>query len=378
MKYGLDARLAGPTEPAQTLLAVELSRNLALQAIKGGEQIHVYTGQAGIAPFAGGSGATMHALPAPLHRLSAGLLWNQTILPLQARWDGLDLLHSPFFFMPNRGLPRRVKRVITVHDLAFVKNPQEFSPRTRFYFNAIAHKGIQNADAIIVSCSAVGKDVEEHYGIPAERIHVVPLGLKPGLEAHARRESVASHVAAESAAPYILNVGVIHSRKNLDVLLKAFHMARASVPALKLHLVGRPAHGAAHIFDLIRELGLENHVIHDTHVSEERLRDLYTCAAAVVMPSRSEGFGLPALEAMACGAAVIACKSGSLPELVGDAGEYFQPGDAAGLAALMAARVQQGRSADRAAQARQQALRFTWDRTASLTLALYRKLCGRI
>ncbi len=375
MNYGLDARLVGPTEPAQTLLAVELTRNLALQATKNHEQVHVYTGQAGQEALRSCVGAVLHALPVPLHRLTAGLLWNQVILPVQARMDHLDLIHSPFFFLPRHGLPRRMKRVITVHDLAFAKNPREFSRRTLFYFKTIARGSIENADAIVVSCGAVGNDVAEYYGIAPEKIHVIPLGLKPSLEACARSTTVVSRPST-GAEPFVLNVGVIHSRKNLDVLLKAFQLARHTLPSLKLRLVGRPAHGAPQIFALIDDLGLRDHVIHEIHVSEERLRHYYGHAAAVVMPSRSEGFGFPALEAMACGAAVIACRSGSLPELVGDAGEYFEPGNVEELAQLILARVNSGSDSALASRAKKQALQFTWSRTASLTLALYRGLCG--
>jgi glycosyltransferase involved in cell wall biosynthesis len=173
---------------------------------------------------------------------------------------------------------------------------------------------------------------------------------------------------------YILFVGTLEPRKNIPMLLTAYAMMRSRHDIkTPLILVGGRGWLYDEVFDTIRNLSLEDHVRHLEGVSDAELVHLYHGAGVLASPSTYEGFGLPALEAMHCGCPVIASEGGSLPEVVGQAGILLEPEDVDGWAvALATVLMEPGMRARLAAAGRDQAARFSWERTAQETLLLYR------
>jgi glycosyltransferase involved in cell wall biosynthesis len=213
------------------------------------------------------------------------------------------------------------------------------------------------ADRIICPSHDTARDVVEWLGVDEKRIRVIPNGVDTHFfETHPTPEL--------PTVPYVLFVGTQERRKNLERLEEAIEDLRGRGFPHELVLVGADAWGDVRIGKpFVRQLG---------RVSDSRLRELYANAACLAIPSLHEGFGLPALEAMAAGTPVVAGRAGALPEVTGDAAVLVDPLDTADIA-LGLERAIMGGSAERDAGRRRAAL-FTWEKTAAATLAVYREL----
>jgi glycosyltransferase involved in cell wall biosynthesis len=250
-----------------------------------------------------------------------------------------DVIHAPSLAVPPAG-DRPL--VVTIHDLAFLSHPDCFPPRGRAFHRRGLDLALAEAAAVVVPSRFTASELLA-AGFDADRIHVVPHGIDPPGDA-----------AAGGGDPYLLFVGTLEPRKGLPVLLDAFALLHRERPGLRLVVAGPRGWGPAP--DLQRP-----GVLARGRVAEADLDTLYRGAALLAVPSRSEGFGLPALEAMARGCPVVASDAGALPEVVGDAGVLVAPGDPGDLAQACA-----GLLADddhRAALAdagRQRAAGFTW------------------
>lgn len=247
--------------------------------------------------------------------------------------------------------------VVTVQDLSFELHPWLMRPRDRLFFRTLVPRAVRRAAAVLVGSEWTRRDVVENYDVPEAKVVVTPYGVDPLFSPDGPRPD---------GAPYLLFVGSLEPRKDPLTALEALALADAE---LRLVLVG-PDRGLA---DSVREraarLDLAERVELRGHVSKEELAALYRGAACLVFPSRYEGFGLPALEAMASGTPVVASTAGALPEVVGEAGVLVPPGDAAALAAGVE---QALRERERlAAAGLERARRFSWAETARLTRAVY-------
>jgi glycosyltransferase involved in cell wall biosynthesis len=232
-----------------------------------------------------------------------------------------DVIHLPSQHLARYGYFLKVPYIVTVHDLiryfdlknygVYIHRP---NPRDRFYLN-LDYKGIKKAARIIAVSQATKRDLVSHLGIPEERISVVYEGVD-----HSLFRPAAQRVFD---GPYILFVGSEHPRKNLAGLLKAFSTLKADRRFKDLKLVkvgtagGSEAEFRKHTLRSIEELGLSGEVIFTEYVAVQQLPAYYSFAECFVLPSLYEGFGLPVLEAMACGCPVITSNLTSLPEIVG-------------------------------------------------------------
>jgi glycosyltransferase involved in cell wall biosynthesis len=307
--------------------------------------------------------------PWPLYWPQEQLLW-----PWLLRREGIDLFHTPYFVAPFLA-PCPV--VVTVHDLIFDRYP-EYMPAawSRPYYRLLMAASTRRAAKVIAVSQATAADLAHYYGTPASKIAVILAGAEPGLGAPVDAEQIQSvRRRYNLARPILLSVGVRRPHKNLDRLVRAF--ARLAPDTEHDLLFAGPADDR--FPDVARgaalDAGLNGRVRFLGWVSEGDLAALYAVADLVVVPSLVEGFGLPALEAMASGTPVVAANASSLPEVVGRAGVLVDPHDEAALAAALGALLGDRSRRQRLAEAgRTQAATFTWQKAARQTRRLYEDL----
>jgi glycosyltransferase involved in cell wall biosynthesis len=285
----------------------------------------------------------------------------------------LDVLHSVDFIPPFR---RLCPAVITVHDLSFLLYPETKTAESLRYYGQIA-QAVESADAIIAVSEATRRDMERLLGAPPERVTVVHHGVSSAFSP--RPPDAVAAFCRQRGLPetFMLWVGALEPRKNLPCLFRAVAAASARLPEAMRTLVlvgvdGWAFENAQAEFD---RLGLAAQTVMFGQATEEELALLYSAAWVFPFPSMYEGFGLPPLEAMACGAPVVSANVSSLPEVLGDAARYFDPQDDAALAELLVALAN---DAPLRANLRQAGLahaaRFRWEDTAAATLQVYRSV----
>ena len=297
----------------------------------------------------------------------------------------LRALRAPLLHLTSHHLARYApltgsRYVVTVHDLMRHRDAVERdggeplihrpNRRDRLLLRADAH-GLRHADALIAVSEHTKRELIRLLGIPAERIAVVP----EGVDADSFR-SVGRRLLPD---PYVLYVGSEQPRKNLRTLFEAFTRVRDLHPGLKLVKVGDAGGSEAPFREATRAhavaTGALQHVVFTGRVSHEELVAWYSGALGLVQPSRHEGFGLTPLEAMACGCPVIVSSGGALAEVVGDAGlVYGRPDDVDALAFVLSRVLSSAAErVDLAGMGRERAERMSWERTAALTRAVWRK-----
>jgi glycosyltransferase involved in cell wall biosynthesis len=305
----------------------------------------------------------------PTGKRLARIAWEQSVWPLRARRDGLTLMHSMAFAMP-RLAPCPV--VVTIYDLSFIHNPDSFPPAQRRYLMAETAHSARHAARLIAISESGRQDVHDFYGFPLERIDVVTPGVGDAYrplpagqaEAFRRRQGLPDR--------FFLHVGTLQPRKNIPVLLEA--LALLGRPETPLVLVGGQGWYYETIYDRIGQLGLADRVRFAGYVEDDQLPLWYNAASALVFPSLYEGFGLPIVEALACGAPVIAADTSSLPEVGGDVALYFEPRDPEALAAHLGRALDDPAVRRRAREAGpKHAARFSWARAGRETADVYRR-----
>ncbi|MBO9339238.1 MAG: glycosyltransferase family 4 protein [Chloroflexus sp.] len=313
-----------------------------------------------------------HLLTPPHHRL------EQICLPIEIMLRRPALLHSPDFIPP---FLRPCPAVITIHDLAFLHFPEILDQAARRYYGQI-QRAATSAEAIITISQATRDDIIDRLGVPPERITVIyaaaderfqPWSLPPG----ATRTIDGKTLTADT---FMLFVSTIEPRKNIPTLLRALRICCDRRPSTNYHLVLAGARGWLDqpILELIGELGLSDRVTRVGFVGGDDLHWLYAACRIYLNPSRYEGFGLPALEALACGAPAIVSDTSSLPEVVGDAAWLAPPLDPVAWADLIEHLWHdEATRRDLARRGPQQAARFSWTTAARQTLHLYRQVLGR-
>jgi glycosyltransferase involved in cell wall biosynthesis len=296
-------------------------------------------------------------------------LTEHLVVPRAARRAGADLLHAPHYTLP---LGWSGPSVVTIHDLTHVRYGRFFPLGAAVYARVMAGAAARRARRVIVD-SSFGRDEVAHWlGVAADRVCVIPLGVSPAF-APAASGSIAT-LRAERALParYLLYVGARKRFKNLELLLRA--LAALPAPDRPPLVLSGPAWapGDPHA-RLAAGLGLGTAVHFAGDFADDGdLARLYSGAALLVHPSLTEGFGLPPLEAMACGTPVLCSNGGALPETVGDAARVLPPEDPEAWAEAIASLLRdEERRADLARRGRERAALFTWTRTAELTLAVY-------
>jgi len=300
----------------------------------------------------------------PHHRL------EQLTLPLELAPLRLDVLHSPDFIPPLR---RNCRAVITVHDLAFLLFPGLLTAESQRYYGQI-RRAVHSAEAIIAVSESTKRDLIAHTAAPAAKITVVYEAAGPAFRPVTDAAALAA-VRQKYGLPeeFVLFVGTIEPRKNLATLLKAWSKIRISNFEFRNSLViaGKQGWLYEETIAQARELGTAVQFIGG--VLPEDLPALYSAARLFVLPSVYEGFGLPVLEAMACGTPVVCSQASSLPEVAGDAALLVEPHDVDGLAAaLQRALSDEALRRQMIERGLAQAARFSWEKAARETLAVYR------
>jgi len=345
---------------------------LALNALPGGPALRLFHNR-----------QPLERLPPALARLARwqAPLGNKTWrfyllsgLPLLPRWrttiDDSDLFHGTDAVTPRLCLPT----VITIHDLTTMLFPRHHSRLNRLYMRWALPLMTQRADAVITDAHASQNDIVTLLGVAPEKVSVVHLGVDN------RHFTSQSPVAIRTTianlgirSPYLLAVGTLEPRKNLITLLHAYAMLPP--PAPELVLVGGQGWGNEQLANVIRQLGLTGRVRLAGYMADETLPALYSGAEIFVYPSLYEGFGLPVLEAMACGAPVITSNVSSLPEVAGEAAIQVNPRSANDLAAAIQTLLD---SPDKRRTMRQagivRARSFSWERCAQETLGVYQRV----
>ncbi|MDQ2686387.1 MAG: glycosyltransferase family 4 protein [Armatimonadota bacterium] len=320
------------------------------------------------------------ALPRP----GNDALWMLRGWPRALAEDGIDVAHTQYN-IPLLGAPCPV--ITTVHDITFALFPELFAARDRRILNALVPHSLRRAAHVIADSDCTRRDILRRY-----KTRVTPEKVTTILLATDKRFQVPPH-GQESAwaavntqyglsdQPYVLSVGVLQPRKNLGVLLDAFALVKLGpvAPPHKLLIVGKRGWLGQELDRQIATLPskVTADIVWAGYVPDDDLPTLYGGADALCYPSRYEGFGLPPLEAMACGCPVLCSRTSSLPEVVGDAGVLLPPDDSTAWAhALEKLLTQPGVLARWRERGPVRAARFSWAETARQTLKIYEE-CRR-
>ncbi|MCY4060799.1 MAG: glycosyltransferase family 1 protein [Chloroflexi bacterium] len=300
----------------------------------------------------------------PHHRL------ERAALSLELWPRGLDLLHSPDFIAPYRAARRHI---ITVHDLSFIHYPKYITAESRRYYNGQIKASIARADHILVDSEATKRDLIDILSAPADLITVHMLGVDEAFQPLPRETTADVIGALGLPAEYFLFVGTLEPRKNLVGLANAYRELKLEIPdAPKLVVVGRPGWHYEQLMAELRMVGIDQHLEIRHDVTDAQLPALYNQALAMVTPSFYEGFGLTALEAMACGTAPIVSCVASLPEIVGDVGLLIDPHDTATITQALKTALTDDRWREAQSQAAlRRAAGFRWIDTGRCVLECY-------
>jgi glycosyltransferase involved in cell wall biosynthesis len=270
----------------------------------------------------------------PTTKAMRRILWEQTIMPGAAKQSGARVFHAPANILPER-LP--LPSIVTILDLAFVRHPEFFRPTRRVYQRIFTQRSAQRAKAIIAISEATRDEVVSAFGIPASKIHViypcVSLDFRPEPDGARLDAFRAQHNLPPN---YLLYLGTLEPRKNLVTLVEAYARLRAESPdAPPLILAGGKGWYYQPLFERVRALGLERHVTFAGYVSREEQALWYAGAGLFLYPSLYEGFGLPVVEALACGVPTLTSNVSSMPEAGGPVALQAPPTDARALAQAM-------------------------------------------
>ncbi len=308
---------------------------------------------------------------------AVNFLWQDLGRPTLDRLFGtrLDLTHSA----TPLPLPTRGRTIVTVCDLFFLEDPARADREARRKFLRRTEGALRRADGVITISDFSRRRIVERFGLPQEKIKTTYLGLSPVFQSPAAAERVAAlRHELDLPGEFLLFVGASEPRKNLPGLLAALAILHKSGMKIPLVLVGRPGGDSVRVAATIRELGLDGWVRAAGYRPDEDVRALYAAASVLVVPSFAEGFGLPLLEAMACGlpAAVSGCSA--LPEIGRDAAAYFDPADHDQMAAVIGGLLRdEAKRAEMREKGRQRARDFEWKKTAAATLEFYRTVVER-
>jgi glycosyltransferase involved in cell wall biosynthesis len=321
---------------------------------------------------------TRHEVPLPERWLT--IAWHRAQLPLAADWltGPLDLFHSPDFVLPPL---RRARGILTVHDLAFLMRPECAHPHLRAYLEGVVPRSVRRAQFVIADSENTRNDVVVLLGARPENVDVVPGGVDerfqpvtdPDLLARARA------FAGVGDAPFIVAVGVLEPRKNLTILMDAFAVlkGRGALPDHKLVLGGGRGWLFEGIFAHHAESPVRDDILFPGFVPDDLLPALYSAADVLAFPSLYEGFGLPILEAMACGTPVVSSNASCLPEVAEGAALLVDPEAPEELAEAISRVVgDTALRADLRAKGLARAAQYTWRAAAEKLFQVYQRVAA--
>jgi glycosyltransferase involved in cell wall biosynthesis len=306
------------------------------------------------------------------------LWWEQWGLVRAAMREKVDLLHCPYFAAPAI---QTCPTVVTIHDVIPLVLPEYKWREANRMYTGLTSFTSKRANAIITVSECSRRDIVSTLGIPADRIHVIGNGVHPSY--HPITDSWLLAAVRERyniARKYILYFGGFDLRKNVQRIIRSYAALPAPlraeyqlVIAGRLHLLGHPLYPDPR--PLVRELDMGDRIIFTGQIREQDKAPLYSGATAFLFPSLYEGFGMPVLEAMACGAPVITSRVSALPEVVGDAGvlidPYSEPAISEALGELLTS---PKRRQELGQRARERSRMFSWRQVAEQTVAVYEQV----
>lgn len=355
MMIGVDASRATRSQRTGTeTYSAEIIRRLP--ALVGGHRLRLYTDR----PPSGelraiGAPAEWRVMPFPR-------LWTHLRLSLEMVRDPPDVLFVPAHVVPLLH-PRRC--VVTVHDLGYIPFRDAHPTFSRWYLELSTRWNVRVAKRILADSEATRKDLARHYAVDPAKVKVV----YPGYDSQRFRPATAGEVLTRVcqrygiSGPYVLFLGTLQPRKNLVRLVEAF--AQVETGEARLVIAGQRGWMAGELFRRVESLGLTGRVLFPGYVASEDVPALLAGATLFAFPSLYEGFGLPVLEAMACGTPVICSNAASLPEVAGDAALLVDPRDTAALTwALQRLLGDETLRRELSARGLERARRFSWDSCA--------------
>jgi len=243
--------------------------------------------------------------------------------PKRASKDKLDVFHTAYYPVPRLKIPT----VLTVHDVRFVHMPETYRRARYWFLRYSVPYSLAVATRIITISENTKNDLINYFGIPSKKIDTSYVPLLPNfVRTKTDKNTNLAEIKNRLKLPkkFILYVGNLEPRKNLSRLLKAFTLVRQKA-SCKLVIVGKPAWGTNVLFDTVKQNHLENELIFTGYLEEEDLCSVYRLASMLAFPSLHEGFGIPVIEAMACGTPVLTSNVSALPEVAGDAAILVDP-----------------------------------------------------
>ncbi|HVB94224.1 MAG TPA: glycosyltransferase family 1 protein [Acidimicrobiales bacterium] len=318
------------------------------------------------------------------------LAWEQARLPSLLRRRAVDVHHGPHYTMPEHA---KVPVVVTVHDLSFFEEPQWHQRSKVVLFRRAIQVAARRARVVVCPSQATADELERWCRVKAEVVvahHGVDLDrFGPGEAAPGSDAALLSTVATSSptpgvggsladGAPFLAFVGTLEPRKDVPTLVRAFTQIAGHHPDARLVLAGGAGWGAAKVEEAVAASGIGDRIVRTGYVSDEVIPALFRSAVAVVYPALYEGFGLPALEALACGAPVVTTSGSAMEEVAGDAAILVPPGDTVALSgALESVLSGPGPDPGRRQRGLDVAARHTWAASADHHMEAYRRAAGK-
>jgi len=373
MRIGIDARLIHYSQAGIAQYTTHLVK--ALAKIDRSNQYYLLQSRKETTPLVDAHNFARRGIWTPSHHSL-----EHYILGLEVANLRLDVLHSPDFIPPKRNPLAKFKTVITVHDLAFLIYPHFLTKKAARYYGQI-DRAVRRANHIIAVSESTKADLGRFLGVSDSKVTVIYEAANPVYKPMPKEEAwkKANKLYPNLPRDFLLFVGTLEPRKNIPTLLDAYKIMRDSYKQdpVKLVLAGSPGWLFDGIFQKVQDLGLEGEVLFLGRVPTSALVALYNAALALVHPAHYEGFGLPTLEAMACGTPVVTTNVSSLPEVVGDAALLVSPDDAEEMAVAMWRVISDERLRKTLSQkGLNRAKAFSWEKAAQETLEVYRKAAG--